>query len=308
VNRFRFIVLSAWILCAAGIEPAGASTSPPGPVEVTAAVRPARIYTDQTATLEIAVTYPGDGRDGIVAPPELPALPGLAVGNRSTSTETVREPSGIVTRVRYVFSLVPEGPGTVSIDSVRVAWSDSLRATGGSRMVGAGTLRIVKRPPVIGAAVHHPFRFAAGAGLLVAGAAVLVWLWRRRRSAALAEPEGTPAEILERDCRTLRMLARRGALGPFSEESSRAVRRFVERLYGIPGARLPTPAIVENLKAQDAPSGMVTAVQRVLAFVDDMKFGLWVPTGQELETVLGEIEQIWVSGRDLAGPASAARS
>jgi len=140
-------------------------------------------------------------------------------------------------------------------------------------------------------------RSSGGIALLALGAVVLAWLWRRRKSAEEVQVSLGPAETLERDWRRLRDLARRGALGPFSDESSRAVRRFVRERYGIPADRLPTPGVIGSLEAAGAPGDMAAAVRGVLTFVDDMRFGLWVPTHPELEIVLGEIERIWVAGR-----------
>ncbi len=276
---------------------AGAAAPAAERVDVSAKLAPSRIHPDQEAALEITVTYPGEGRALALEAPILPPLDGLRVARRSVSTETRWDASGAATVVRYAFSLVPEKTGTVPLDSVRVSWTGGAGEVGGSRVTSAGVLRVVKRPPVIGTLIRHPVRSSGGIALLALGAVVLAWLWRRRKSAEEVQVSLGPAETLERDWRRLRDLARRGALGPFSDESSRAVRRFVRERYGIPADRLPTPGVIGSLEAAGAPGDMAAAVRGVLTFVDDMRFGLWVPTHPELEIVLGEIERIWVAGR-----------
>jgi len=286
--------VTCWVLAATGTCIAASSAEP---IVVSAGLDRSRIYADQEAVLDVAVDYPGDGRRIILEAPLLPVHEGIRIENRTVLTETRWEPSGVRTSIHHRLTLVPEREGTTAFDSLRVAWIDPATGRGGSSVVSAGELRVVSRPPVIGTLVRHPRRSLAGLGFAAVGIGVLVWLLVRPRRAREPEAEWGPAERLENEWRRLRILARQGALGPFSDTSSRAVRRFVRDAYGVEADRLPTPAVIAGLEARNTPSGEVGAVERVLTFTDDMRFGLWVPTHPELEGVLREVEQLWAAGR-----------
>ncbi|MCK4546871.1 MAG: hypothetical protein KAW17_05430 [Candidatus Eisenbacteria sp.] len=283
---------------ASGIVPqvARAGLANTGDVVVSARLEPESVYLDQDAVLEIVVVYAGDGRTLALSNLNLPSLDGVRVRNRSATTETLWDPDLVRTRVQHRLTLAPVKAGTVALDSIRVDWVDLESGEQRTQVVSAGELRVRERPPVIGTLIRHPRRSLAGGVLLVLGIGVLAWLFKRKRPLE-ADPDVSPEEVLERNWRGLRALAGRGSLGPFSEEASRSIREYLRERYGIPAAHLPTAAIVESLKAANVSSRVVASVQGTLSFVDDMKFGLWVPTHQELERIVGEIEQLWSSGR-----------
>lgn len=257
---------------------------------------------DQTATLVVSLLWEGDARTVALEDAILPVVRGADVTNRSTTVETRWEAGQVWTTVRHEFTLVPREAGRVTVDSLRIGWVVPASGARSHTWLPVQSLQVVRRPPGVGTLLRHPGRSALGAALVAAGIVALVWL---RRRAADVEPttELSPEALLERDTRALTALARRGELGPFSERASQSLRRFVGARYGIATAHLPGPAIGQALEEANAPTGVVRAVEDVLAFVDDVKFGLRVPTHAELENILRNMETLGSEWADTAADA-----
>lgn len=155
----------------------------------------AEVALNDSAVLEIVLTWSGSQADYRFERPLQPGLTNLRVGRFATTISSTGAGAHEVTTKRYVYSLVPTASGTGRVEPLAIAYISWPDSTPGELVTEPVTVSILPAPPVSESSGDPPFWLLLVVAVCLAGGGVAAVVVVRRRGRA-TQSEMTPADLL----------------------------------------------------------------------------------------------------------------
>ena len=266
---------------------------------ISASLSPQEIPFHRTATYTLRIETTGEGAINF---PELKSVePDLNIRKgepreERTETSAVFEQDYTIDAVRAGVYFLPErelsldGGATLTIPALAL----SVRDLSEDEVAAAQQFDDIAMPELLEPDAGLPaWAYAAIAGFVLALAAGLLWLWRKRRQGPAAPP--APAwEVARRRLRELesRNLPRQGKYETYYVDLTDILRYYIDHRFAIHAPELTTPEFMETAKE----SGKFSEEQQEALFTlmrhcDTVKFAARKPASEEMQEIIDTVKR-----------------
>jgi hypothetical protein len=284
--------------------PAAAATPVPSPVSVTATASKAEVTVGETFTVELEAagpagttyTFPGgaetDSFELRTPPPDAKGGPAPAAGPATQ---------------RYEASVFAVGEAAIPPIPVRYRLADGTEGEASSSPVPVKIVSLLPRDPQQQklADIRGPLSVGIGRAFWVAlvvavvlGAALVVWLVRRRRKAEAPAPVAASAAPPDAEAlQALAALARSGLLArgeyrPFYIRLTEVAKRYLERRLGAPVLEMTTAETLAFLRAHRHGGDLLSVVRDLAEAADRIKFARGQGLAEEADRLLAGVRAL----------------
>ena len=242
---------------------------------------------EDSATLEIRLTWPGPITAYLIEGPLRPELERLKVRSYRSSVSASGSGETEMTTKVYTFVLEPTGPGIGRIAPMEIRYMSAIDSVPGTLVTEALEVNIAEpRPAADRTGMGRSVVILAGA-VFVALAGLGIWTYVRRRKTRPAEPQRTPAEMFLDELQHLRQEAS-GDLKRFKAGLYPLLARYLHRQYDIVTDRCTADDLVARLEQLDLAAARR---ERLALWLRESEQAKYRPvTGQPGETIRLETE------------------
>jgi hypothetical protein len=302
------IALAALLFAAATpgtpAAPAAAATPVPSPVSVTATASKTEVTVGETFTIELKATGPAGTTYTFPGGAETDSFelraprPGAKGGPAPAAEPGTR---------RYEAAVFAVGEATIPPVPVRYKLPDGTEGDASSPPVPVKIVSLLPRDPQQQklADIRGPLSVGVGRAFWVAlvvavilGAALAVWLVRRRRKAKAPAPVAVPA--MPPDVEALQALAAlagsgllaRGEYRPFYIRLTAVAKRYLERRLGAPVLEMTTAETLAFLRAHRHGGDLLSVVRDLAEAADRIKFARGPGLAEEADRHLAAVRAL----------------